>query len=413
MCGIAGMLSFGRVDAAFVARMTGALRHRGPDDEGLWTDADAGISLGHRRLAIVDLSANGHQPMLSRNGRYVLTFNGEIYNHRALRMTLEAQNVCEWRGHSDTETLIEAIAAWGLKRTLRLCVGMFALALWDRDERTLFLARDRFGEKPLYHGRVGADFLFASELKAIRAHRDFAAEIDRGALSLFAARGYVPAPLSIFQGISKLMPGTILAVNRAGESAEPYWSYREIVEGGLADPLPDTGSAMRALESALATSIRDQSVADVPVGAFLSGGVDSSTIVALWRKHSSRDLKTYSIGFEEAGLDEAPYARAVARQDKRIATEVGKAKAQVRAAREQTRQVRGHVADETQVIQVRTDQVADVRDRLLASENSLAGARSSKRSALADTRESRRDYINEVEALAAVSARLTARSPPW
>ena len=313
MCGIAGILSSRAVDGALVRRMTDMLRHRGPDDGDVWTDAAAGIGLGHRRLAVIDLSANGRQPMVSQSGRYVLSFNGEIYNHRELRAALEAEGAGGWRGHSDSEVLIEAIAAWGLRRALEACVGMFALALWDRHERALFLARDRFGEKPLYYGRVGGDFLFASELKAIRAHPGFDAEIDRDALGLLAARGYVPAPLSIFRGISKLEPGTILTVTAAGERAEPYWSYREMVEAGLADPLPDECAAVEALEAALAGAVRAQSVADVPVGAFLSGGVDSSTMVALWRKHAARPLKTYAIGFAEDGFDEAPYARAVAR----------------------------------------------------------------------------------------------------
>ena len=313
MCGIAGILSNGRVDAGLVARMAGLLRHRGPDDEGIWTDVEAGISLGHRRLAVIDLSANGHQPMVSQNGRYVLCYNGEIYNHQALRTALEAEGVRGWRGHSDTETLLEAIAAWGLERTLERCAGMFALALWDRQERALFLARDRFGEKPLYYGRVGGDLLFASELKAIRAHPKFDAAIDRGALALLAARGYVPAPLSIFRGIFKLEPGTIFRADAAGTSAKAYWSYRAVVEQGLADPVADEGAAVEALEAALGAAIVEQSVADVPVGAFLSGGVDSSTIVALWRRHANGALRTYSMGFEEAGFDEAPYARAVAR----------------------------------------------------------------------------------------------------
>ena len=313
MCGIAGMLSNGRVDVEFVAGMVASLRHRGPDDEGIWTDLDAGVSLGHRRLAVVDLSAAGHQPMISQNGRYVLSFNGEIYNHCALRAALEAQGVGGWRGHSDTETLLEAIATWGLERALRESAGMFALALWDRLGGILFLARDRFGEKPLYYGRAGADFLFASELKAIRAHPSFDATIDRGALAALAARGYVPAPLSIFRSVAKLPPGTILRVDAAGERATPYWSYRQVVEAGLADPLPDEKAALAALEAALGEAIGGQAVADVPVGAFLSGGIDSSTIVALWRTYAARPLGTYAIGFEEAGFDEAPHARAVAR----------------------------------------------------------------------------------------------------
>ena len=290
--------------------MVATLQHRGPDDEGIWLDPEAGIALGHRRLSVIDLSAAGHQPMVSHSGRYVLTFNGEIYNHADLRAELESEGSNGWRGHSDTETLLEAIASWGLSETLRRSVGMFALGLWDRQDRKLFLARDRFGEKPLYYSRAGKEFLFGSELKAIRAHPDFSGTIDREALRIFAARGYVPAPRSIFQEISKLEPGTILTV---GGGKEQYWSYREVVESGLANPLPNEQVARRELESALIAAIQGQSIADVPVGVFLSGGIDSSTIAALWRKHSSRELRTYSMGFEEAGFDEAPHARAVAR----------------------------------------------------------------------------------------------------
>jgi asparagine synthase (glutamine-hydrolysing) len=210
------MLSSGRVEPAAIRRMVAPLRHRGPDDEGVWTDVGAGIGLGHRRLAVVDLSQAGHQPMLSEDGRYVLTFNGEIYNHLALRAELATAGERRWRGRSDTETLLEAIARWGLEKTLRKCVGMFALALWDRRDRRLLLARDRFGEKPLYYGKVGGDFVFASELKAIRTHPDFTAPIDREALRIFAARGYVPAPRSIFEGIQKLKPGSILTLDGAG-----------------------------------------------------------------------------------------------------------------------------------------------------------------------------------------------------
>jgi asparagine synthase (glutamine-hydrolysing) len=313
MCGIAGVLSSAPIDPLVIRRMVATLRHRGPDDEGIWIDA--GIGLGHRRLSVIDLSPNGHQPMVSQNGRFVLTFNGEIYNHPALRAALVSEGISGWRGHSDTETLLEAIASWGLERALRESVGMFALGLWDWHDRKLFLARDRFGEKPLYYGHAGKEFLFASELKAIRSHPDFTGTIDRDALRIFAARGYVPAPRSIFQEISKLEPSTILTVD-GGEEKEPtverYWSYREVVQSGLADPLPNEEAARRELESALIAAIQGQSVADVPVGVFLSGGIDSSTIAALWRKHSSRELRTYSMGFEESGFDEAPCARAVA-----------------------------------------------------------------------------------------------------
>jgi asparagine synthase (glutamine-hydrolysing) len=310
MCGIAGVLSSAPIDPLIMRRMIATLRHRGPDDEGIWIEP--GIGLGHRRLSVIDLSPNGHQPMVSQSGRYVLNFNGEIYNHPALRAALDSEGISGWRGHSDTETLLEAISSWGLERALRESVGMFALGLWDRQDRKLFLARDRFGEKPLYYGRAGKDFLFASELKAIRAHPDFAGTIDRDALRIFAARGYVPAPRSIFREISKLEPGAILRIDGGDGTIERYWSYRKVVENGLANPLPNEEAVLRELESALIAAIQGQSVADVPVGVFLSGGIDSSTIAALWRKNSSRELRTYSMGFEESGFDEAPYARAVA-----------------------------------------------------------------------------------------------------
>jgi asparagine synthase (glutamine-hydrolysing) len=318
MCGITGIVSSGGVDRAFLSRMTGSLAHRGPDDEGVWSDPAAGVGLGHRRLAVIDLTPTGRQPMKSGDGQYVLTFNGEIYNHAALRAEIEADGRKEWRGRCDTETLIEAIACWGLERALSRCVGMFALALWDRRDRKLFLARDRFGEKPLYYGRVGKDFLFASELKAIRIHPAFANDIDRVSLRLFAACGYVPAPRSIFEGIFKLEPGSILTldIGREAGGATPridrYWSYRAVVENGLANPIPDEAAAVDELESTLAAAIKGQSVADVPIGTFLSGGVDSSTIVALSRKYISQNVRTYSIGFEEERYNEAHFAKAVA-----------------------------------------------------------------------------------------------------
>src|SRR3954468_1999297 len=213
MCGIAGLLSRDAVTPQLVRRLTRPIAHRGPDDEGVWIDAEAGIGLGHPRLSIIDLSPLGHQPMVSNDGRWVLSYNGEIYNHAALRAELDAEGRgAGWRGQSDTETLVECIAAWGLAETLGRAVGMFALALWDRRERVLSLARDRFGEKPLYFGWTGGDFVFASELKAVRAHPRFANSIDRQALGLFAARTYVPAPFTIYEGLFKLLPGCILAV---------------------------------------------------------------------------------------------------------------------------------------------------------------------------------------------------------
>jgi asparagine synthase (glutamine-hydrolysing) len=330
MCGISGIVSARPIEASTLLAMTGRLAHRGPDDSGLWQDQEAGIHLGHRRLSIVDLSPSGHQPMADRSGRYILSFNGEIYNHRALRRELEAAGVePSWRGHSDTETLLEAIERWGLEETLRRSVGMFALALWDRKDRVLHLVRDRFGEKPLYYGWAGGLFAFASELKAIRGLPSFEGAFNRAALALLAARSYVPAPLSIYRNIYKLEPGCILSISlerpdlpvqeppAPGEQKgpmrlTPYWSYRDVVMAGLAQPVTREEEALELLEAALADSIRGQSVADVPVGAFLSGGIDSSTVVALYRKYSTGTVKTYSIGFHDEGFDEAVYAKAVA-----------------------------------------------------------------------------------------------------
>ena len=332
MCGIAGILSLQPPEPALLRRMADAIEHRGPDDEGVWLHRESGIGLGHRRLSIVDLSPSGHQPMLSPDGRLVLIYNGEIYNHRALRAEIEAAGrVPEggWRGHSDTEVLLAAIAAWGLEPALSKAVGMFALALWDASNRTLTLARDRFGEKPLYYGWAGKSFLFGSELKALRLHPDFDNPVSRRALGLFASRAYVPAPFSIFERVYKLPPGCMLTVTREACAAprnEPleedqdgqglrlrrYWSYRDVVQRGLANPITDEREALEQLERALVGAIKDQSVADVPVGAFLSGGVDSSTIVALYQRHSSIPVRTFTIGFDEEGYDEAEHARAVA-----------------------------------------------------------------------------------------------------
>lgn len=332
MCGIAGILSASRIEARDVRRLTDPIAHRGPDDQGVWLDAEAGIGLGHRRLAILDLSPAGHQPMASADGRFVITYNAEIYNHADLRQELEAAGAAPpggWRGHSDTETLLECLSAWGLAATLPKIVGMFAFALWDRRERTLSLVRDRFGEKPLYYGWAGPDFVFASELKAIRAHPRFVGEIDRRALRLFAARTYIPAPFSIYKRLFKLEPGCVLTVTpeaaktpldappevdgRAGGfQIGRYWSYRDVIRKGLEQPIGDEREALDQLEQVLARAIQDQSVADVPVGAFLSGGIDSSTIVALYQKYSSQPVRTFTIGFKEAGFNEAEDAKAVA-----------------------------------------------------------------------------------------------------
>ena len=313
--------------------MIGSLAHRGPDDQGLWVDSQAGVGLAHRRLSIVDLSPHGHQPMQSADGRFVLTYNGEIYNHADLRAEMDSAALAPaggWRGHSDTETLLQAISSWGIERALDRCAGMFAFALWDRSARKLYLARDRFGEKPLYYGWVGGDFLFSSELKAMRSHPRFDNEVDRRALFAFASRNYIPAPLSIYRHVFKLQPGCILEVahgalnsprREAPEEGKScgslkltrYWSYAEVVRQGLGQPFGGEDEAFVELEQALAAAIRGQSMADVPVGAFLSGGIDSSTVVALYQKYSSIPVRTFTIGFNEKEFNEADHAKAIAR----------------------------------------------------------------------------------------------------
>ncbi len=319
MCGIAGFIG-GRFDPQgareTLARMTGAIAYRGPDSAGAWLEAEHKVALGHRRLAILDLSPAGEQPMISPSGRYVIVYNGEIYNHLELRERLAGP----WRGHSDTETLLAAIEAWGIEEALKQCAGMFALALWDRSEKALILARDRLGEKPLYYGWQGAGaeaaFLFSSELKALARHPAFRREIDRQALALFTRFNYVPAPHSIYAGIAKLVPGTFLTL-RPGDASPaitPYWSAAEIAAAGAAAPL-DIGpeEAIDELERVLSKAVSQQMISDVPLGAFLSGGVDSSTIVALMQAQSSRPVKSFSIGFHDRAYNEAEHAGAVAR----------------------------------------------------------------------------------------------------
>lgn len=331
MCGIAGFWQSGRSrtsDAGLaVQAMAAAIHHRGPDASGAWIDHAAGVALGHRRLSILELSVAGHQPMLSACGRYVLIFNGEIYNHLDLREQLGShaaaagalgQEPAEharpaWRGHSDTETLLQALSTWGVQAALSRSVGMFAFALWDRKEQRLTLARDRMGEKPLYYGWQNDVFLFGSELKALRAYPAFSAEVDRNALSLFLRHSCVPAPYTVYRGIYKLPPGTYLTVSRGEKSSAPvsYWSAREVALHGQGQPFQ--GDAPAALDKLLRKAVEAQMVADVPLGAFLSGGIDSSTVVALMQAQSGRPVKTFSIGFWSRGYDEAPYAKAVAR----------------------------------------------------------------------------------------------------
>jgi asparagine synthase (glutamine-hydrolysing) len=323
MCGLTGFWGSsanGPVMQLNLQRMTQQIQHRGPDSDGQWVDAVAGIALGHRRLAIVDLSPAGAQPMLAGSGRWVLAFNGEIYNHLQLRAELEKSSLAPvWRGHSDTETLLAGFDVWGIRASIEKCVGMFAMAVWCRQTQSLTLVRDRLGEKPLYYGWQGqgsqAVFLLGSELKALRAHPAFAAEIDGQALGSYMQNMAVAGTKTIYKGIHKVPPGTLLTISR--QNPEPvvqrYWSLRDVAVQGVALPFNGSASqAVDALEDMLKNAVSQQMMADVPLGAFLSGGVDSSTIVALMQAQSQSPVKTFSIGFAEDAYNEAEYARAVA-----------------------------------------------------------------------------------------------------
>ncbi|UDY33929.1 asparagine synthase (glutamine-hydrolyzing) [Dermatobacter hominis] len=320
MCGIAGLLdptgsSTGDELAAIASAMAGEVAHRGPDGHGTWVDPAAGVGLGHRRLSILDLSDAGAQPMTSADGRWVLAYNGEVYNHRELGRRLVAEGV-RLRGHSDTEVLVEAIAAWGLGRALERCEGMWAFAVWDRRERRLTLARDRVGEKPLYYGTAGRAVVFASGLDALAAHPDFDRTISADAVCGLMRYKYVPAPLAIFRDACKLPPGCTVVVEADGSVGEPvaYWSYAEVVEQAAARPFEGSiTEAVDELEQLLASSVSRRLVADVPVGAFLSGGIDSSTIVAAMQAVASGPVATFTIGSPDSGFDESDDARRVAR----------------------------------------------------------------------------------------------------
>jgi asparagine synthase (glutamine-hydrolysing) len=319
MCGIAGFVDDrSRYDdgdrAQLAAAMAARLRHRGPDDAGVWTDPAAGVALAHRRLAVLDPSPAGHQPMTSSCGRWVLTYNGEIYNHAELRDELSASGR-GFRGHSDTEVLVEACAAWGVEATLRKLVGMFAFAVWDRAARTLTLARDRIGIKPLFWGRFGSLFLFASEIKGLRAHPGWRPEIDHESLCAYMRWGHVPAPYCIYRGLHKLLPGELLVLSPGGEPrVSSYWDPAQVVAAAQSDRLQvGEAEALAGLEALLRDAVARRMVADVPLGAFLSGGLDSSLIVALMQAHSSRPVNTFTVAFPEKRYDESAHARAVAK----------------------------------------------------------------------------------------------------
>ena len=326
MCGLTGFLTPNQTLNASQAestliKMSNALSHRGPDHQGIWIDSQRGIALGHRRLSIIDLSSQGNQPMHSHCGRYVIAFNGEIYNYLCIRKELESLGAApEWKGQSDTEIMLAAISCWGLLKAISKLVGMFAFALWDKEKHSLHLSRDRIGEKPLYYGWMGGVLLFGSELKALRKHPAWKGEVDPDTLALFMQYGYVPTPHSIYKNIFKVQPATIATFNRNSVSSlvlptvETYWQAAKLAQEGEANPLlNDEATAIDHLDKLLEDSVKQQMIADVPLGAFLSGGVDSSTIVAFMQKQSSRPVKTFTIGFREDDYNEAVYAKEVAR----------------------------------------------------------------------------------------------------
>ncbi len=324
MCGFCGFLDLRRdqpedVQLTRVTAMADRIRHRGPDGSGTWVDAETGLALGHRRLAVIDLSVQGHQPMHSASGRWVTVYNGEVYNFEAIRAELAGAGGAAWRGHSDTEVILAAVERWGVASAFERFNGMFALALWDRQERILWLARDRAGEKPLYYGWSGGVFFFGSELKAFAGHPAWAPQLDRGAMALFLRHNYIPAPYSAYIGIRKLTPGSLLRLDANNDhtgtlpAPVPFWDVTARERASRASPF--VGSAVDAVEeldALLRDAVRLRMVSDVPLGAFLSGGIDSSTVVALMQAQSSRPVRTFSIGFNEEGYNEAQHAAAVA-----------------------------------------------------------------------------------------------------
>ena len=323
MCGIAGFIDVaGRSGDLHdtLGRMTSAIAHRGPDDEGQWVDDAAGVALGHRRLSIIDVSPTGHQPMMSASGRYVIVYNGEIYNHQEVRRTLDNADATPavYRGRSDTEIILAAVETWGLRAALERFVGMFAFALWDRHDRVLHLVRDRLGEKPLYYGWAGDTLLFASELKAMRAHPQWQGQIDEDAVALMMRYSYIPAPHCIYKGIFKLRAATVLSLRspyrRALASPVTYWSAKSVYEAAAADPFQGSDeTATRELDTVLRRAVADQMIADVPVGAFLSSGIDSSLIVSLMQAQSHVPVRTFTIGSHDKAYNEAENAKRIAR----------------------------------------------------------------------------------------------------
>ena len=327
MCGIAGLWDFSLPTVDDLSRnvisMTASIFHRGPDAGAHWTDAENGIALGHRRLSIIDLSENGIQPMTSADGKWVIVYNGEIYNHGQLSKALIAEGA-SFRGHSDTEVLLEGVARWGIGKTIEQAIGMFAFALWNRQEKYLTLGRDRLGIKPLYWSFKNDRLLFGSELKALKAHPNFEKVLDLNALAGFFRHNYIPAPLTVFQGVSKLEPGTLLTLQRNGKILkEQFWSLKDVICDAKKNPFEGSDEeAVDQLEALLTDAVSKRMIADVPLGAFLSGGIDSSTVTALMQAQSTRPVRTFSIGFHIEGYNEADHAKAVAKHLKTDHTEL-------------------------------------------------------------------------------------------
>ena len=321
MCGLVGFLYNKDMEDSTVSSqlisMTSSLSHRGPDDHGFWTNQELKIAIGHRRLSVLDLSSAGHQPMHSSSGRYIIAFNGEIYNHLNLRerLDIESDNSIKWVGHSDTETLLSCFEAWGIEATLKEISGMFAIALYDNQHNCFYLIRDRMGEKPLYYGWSGNVFLFGSELKSIKAFQGFSAEVDRNALALYLKYDYIPAPYSIYKDIKKLTQGSYLKISMDDDgwsqkcpcSIKRYWSMEDIAKSGKGDNKFNgiDKDAIQKLDELLSKSVKQQMISDVPSGVFLSGGIDSSIVVSLMQKHSKNKIKTFTIGFKEKQYNEA------------------------------------------------------------------------------------------------------------
>jgi asparagine synthase (glutamine-hydrolysing) len=320
MCGFSGFIGKHKLVSdpySVLKKMGDTLVHRGPDDNGEWYDSKYDVGMAHRRLSILDLSSAGHQPLVSRSGRYVIAYNGEIYNHMLLRAELErSHTIKKWNGHSDTETLLACFDVWGVQKSLEQVTGMFAFAVWDCKEKVIILGRDRIGEKPLYYGWQNNTFFFGSELKSFKPHPAFQAEINRDAISLFLRHNYIPSPHSIYKGISKLQPGNLLILSIANPEPKiiSYWSSSKIVTNGIRNQFGGSEvEAVDELERLTLESVKQQMISDVPLGAFLSGGVDSSAIVALMQVQSIRPIKTFTIGFNEGKYNEATFAKSVAK----------------------------------------------------------------------------------------------------